>query len=94
MRHNEDFDALWQQAEAEGFAQMLSREYPAWQRRSRQRHRTAVAVVAIGLMTGVALPLLTRTPSYLQYDQVCCNRNTLSDGQWADIAISMLTETT
>lgn len=91
MIPNENFDTLWQQAEAHAFAQRLTREYPAWRRRQQQRRRVAVAVFAMGLVVAAAVPLL-RPSSPIGYDRVYANGNTFSDAQWADLATAMLTE--
>ena len=92
MITNDNFDTLWQQAEAQAFAQRLTREYPAWHRRRQQRRRVAVAVFAMGLVVAAAVPLL-RPSSPLGYDRVYTNTSSLSDSQWADLAAAMLTET-
>lgn len=91
MTHHDNFDTLWQQAEAQAFAQRLTREYPAWRRRQQQRRRVAVATVAMALVVAAAVPLL-RPSSPIGYDRVYTNGSTLSDAQWADLATAMLTE--
>ena len=55
MTENE-FDELWQRAEAEGYGQRLAAEYPAWQRKQK---RIATVVTSLVLLVAVAVSLHT-----------------------------------
>ena len=55
MTENE-FDELWQRAEAEGYGQRLAAEYPAWQRKQK---RIATVVTSLVLLVAVAVSMHT-----------------------------------
>ena len=82
---DEEFNQLWQRAEAESYAARLAQEYPAW--RTRQRHRAAI-VAAAAVMLAVAVPVFT--PSRSSHLQVVCNRSGMPDAGWVDLASAML----
>lgn len=81
--NNEQFDTLWDMAEAEGRGARLASEYPAWQAR-RRRTTALVAVVAAVLI--VASPMLLPQHEAGDYQKVYCNHNGTSDRQWAELA--------
>ena len=89
MTENE-FDVLWQKAEAEGYSQRLASEYPAWRQRQR---RTFSIVAAFLIVVSVAVTVYTlqqRQPR--NYEKVYCNRVGTTDAQWASLAAEMLKE--
>ena len=89
MTENE-FDELWQRAEAEGYSQRLSGEYPDW--RVRQRRRVSI-VAALVIVVTVALSLHTsRLHQSQDYKKVYCNRAGTSDVEWVSLASEMLME--
>ena len=83
------FDALWQRAEAEGYASRLAAEYPAWRAR---RRRTEGSLLGMALVAAVALPLALREPAMHDFDRVVCNRTGIADAQWAALAADLLKE--
>lgn len=83
--NREDFDKLWERAEAESHATRLAQEYPAW--RTRQR-RTSGMAIAAAVLLAVAVPALA--PHHSGYGKVYCNRTGVADQQWADLASEML----
>lgn len=89
MTENE-FDVLWQRAEAEGYGQRLAAEYPAWRQKQR---RTLGIVAALLIVVTVAFSVFTTQQRQLRnYEKVYCNRVGTSDAQWADLAAEMLME--
>ena len=88
--NNQDFDRLWQEAEASGMAHRLAQEYPAWARRRQRTHNSILAVLCVGVMTATTIPLLIPT-HHEDYIAVCCNRTTIDDAQWVALAADMLT---
>lgn len=91
MTENE-FDELWQRAEAEGYGQRLAAEYPAWQRKQK---RIATVVTSLVFLVAVAVSLhtlLQRQPQPQNYEKVYCNRVGTDDAQWASLAAEMLME--
>lgn len=89
MTENE-FDVLWQRAEAEGYSQRLAAEYPAWRQKQR---RTLGIVAALLIVVTVAFSVFTTQQRQLRnYEKVYCNRVGTSDAQWADLAAEMLME--
>lgn len=91
MTENE-FDELWQRAEAESYGQRLAAEYPAWQRKQR---RIATVVTSLVLVVTVAVSLhtlLQRQPQPQNYEKVYCNRVGTADAQWVSLAAEMLME--
>jgi hypothetical protein len=89
MTENE-FDVLWQRAEAEGYSQRLAAEYPAWRQKQR---RTLGMVAALLIVVTVAFTVFTTQQRQLRnYEKVYCNRVGTSDAQWADLAAEMLME--
>ena len=89
MTENE-FDVLWQRAEAEGYGQRLAAEYPVWRQKQR---RTLSIVAALLIVVTAALAVFTMQPRQLKnYEKVYCNRVGTSDAQWANLAAEMLME--
>ncbi|MBO4599652.1 MAG: hypothetical protein J5641_02825 [Bacteroidales bacterium] len=86
----EEFDNLWQEAEAEGMARRMAKEYPAWERKQRRWRNGIVAVAVCGLMTTATLPLLA-PKEHEDYVAVYCNRQGTTDAQWVALAAEMLT---
>lgn len=80
------FDALWQRAEAEGYASRLAAEYPSWRTR---RQRTAGIMSAMVLAIAVATPLVYHPhPSAHIY----CNNPAFNDSHWTEMADALLME--
>ncbi len=89
MTENE-FDVLWQRAEAEGYGRRLAAEYPAWRQRQR---RTLGVVAALLIVATVAFTVITTQQRQLRnYEKVYCNRVGTPDAQWAALAAEMLLE--
>ena len=89
MTENE-FDVLWQRAEAEGYSQRLAAEYPVWRQKQR---RTLSIVAALLIIATVTVTLFTLPLRQSQnYEKVYCNRAGTTDAQWAALAAEMLME--
>jgi len=89
MTENE-FDELWQRAEAESYGQRLAAEYPAWRRR---QNRIVTVVTSLVVVLAVAVSLFTIQQRQIRtYEKVYCNRVGTADAQWADLAAEMLME--
>jgi hypothetical protein len=89
MTENE-FDVLWQRAEAEGYSQRLAAEYPVWRQKQR---RTLSVVAALLIVATLAVSLYTMQARQPQdYEKVYCNRVGTTDAQWAALAAEMLME--
>lgn len=90
MMTEQEFENLWQRAEALPHADGLMEEYPSWQRNRRNRlWVTASLVVA----TAVALPLLTHprfSSSDDAYIAAYCNRSDIADQYWVNMADELL----
>ena len=84
------FDELWQRAEAEGYSLRLAAEYPAWRRK---QTRIITVVTSLVLVVAVAFSILTLQQRQLRdYEKVYCNRVGTTDVQWASLAAEMLME--
>ncbi len=83
-----DFDRIWDEAEAAAQGRRMAAEYPGWLRR--RRRNGGLAMMAVVLMVA-AVPMLTMRSDVRGYDRVVCNRDGMSDAQWADLAAEMLT---
>ena len=89
MTENE-FDVLWQRAEAEGYSRRLAAEYPVWRQKQR---RTLSVVAALLIVVTVTFSVFTIQQRQLgNYEKVYCNRTGTTDAQWADLAAEMLME--
>ena len=89
MTENE-FDELWQRAEAESYGQRLAAEYPAWRRK---QTRIITAVTSLVVMVAVAVSVFTiQQHQPRNYEKVYCNRVGTTDAQWASLAAEMLKE--
>ena len=89
MTENE-FDELWQRAEAESYGQRLAAEYPAWRRK---QTRIITVVTSLVLVVAVAVSVFTiQQHQPRNYEKVYCNRVGTSDAQWASLAAEMLME--
>lgn len=84
---DEQFESLWQRAEAENYGNRLSAGYPAW--RHRQRRTFGMAAMFM-VVVAVVLPLALRQPSPKGYGRVYCNRTGIADSRWADMAADIL----
>ncbi len=87
--NNQDFDRIWQEAEASGMAHRLAQEYPAWARRRQRVRNGIVAMMCIGVLSATTIPLLL-PQRHDDYIAVCCNRAGTNDAQWVDLAADML----
>jgi len=85
--NNQDFDTLWEMAEAEGHGSRLAGEFPAWQARRRRNTGIALAMVAV---LSVTTPMLVPQHSSDTYLKVYCNNHATTDRQWATLAGEML----
>ncbi|MBR4913369.1 MAG: hypothetical protein IKZ54_11090 [Bacteroidales bacterium] len=84
------FDELWQRAEAENYSQLLAKEYPAWRRK---QNRIATVVTSLVVVLAVAVSLFTIQQRQIRtYEKVYCNRVGTADAQWATLAAEMLME--
>lgn len=89
MTENE-FDELWQRAEAESYSQRLAKEYPDWRRK---QNRIVTVVTSLVVVLAVAVSLFTIQQRQIRtYEKVYCNRVGTADAQWADLAAEMLME--
>ena len=89
MTENE-FDVLWQRAEAEGYSQRLVAEYPVWRQKQR---RTISVVAALLIIVTVSVSLCsTQLHQSRNYEKVYCNHAGTTDAQWAALAAEMLME--
>ena len=84
------FDELWQRAEADGYSLRLAAEYPAWRRK---QNRIITAVTSLVVMVAVAVSVFTiQQHQPRNYEKVYCNRVGTTDAQWASLAAEMLKE--
>ena len=86
---DQEFDNLWQEAEASCIAHKLAQEYPVWVHRRKRIMLGTVATLIVGTFIYVAIPLFTPAP-HDDYLAVVCNRNTHNEAQWAQLAAEML----
>lgn len=90
--NEEQFEALWQRAEAEGYAKRLASYYPEWRA---HRRRVAGFTILIVAALSAATPFLlkpqldTHNDAYLT---AYCNRSGISDQYWVDMADELLLE--
>lgn len=92
MMTEEEFDALWQRAEAAPHTARLMEEYPVWRRNRRRNLGVAASLVAV---VAVALPLLTHQQPTVHNDSYTvayCNRADMTDQYWVDMADALLME--
>lgn len=87
--NNQDFDRLWQEAEACGKAHRLAQEYPVWARRRQRIRNSVVAMMCVGVLSATTIPVLFPQP-HDDYIAVCCNRTFTNDAQWVSLAADML----
>ncbi|MBR4505923.1 MAG: hypothetical protein IKP21_04025 [Bacteroidales bacterium] len=86
MIDDKHFDALWERAQAEKYAESLAAEYPAW--RSRRRRNA-------GMVAGVALLLAVSAPIALGHQpaqRIYCNNAAFGDSHWTETANALLME--
>ena len=89
MMTEQEFEALWQRAEAAPHAERLTQEYGPWLRR-RRTQRTVLATVAV--LAVAAVPLIDYSMAAdKRSDGVVCNRSGIADSHWADVAGHILT---
>lgn len=92
MMTEQEFDSLWQRAEAEPHATRLKAEYPAWRRNRRNSLGVAAMLVAV---VAVALPLMTNQVPSMTRDGLSAtysNRPDLARQYWVDLADALLME--
>lgn len=92
MMTEQEFDALWQRAEAAPHTSRLLEEYPVWRR---QRRRTLGVAASLVAVVAVALPLLTRPQHSMSNDNYTvayCNRPDMTNQYWVDMADALLME--
>ncbi len=83
------FDNIWELEEQQGLQQRLRQDYPAWLRRRRQR-RTALASIAVLVVTGFSI-FNFQFSTHRKYDNVACNRSGIAEDHWAKVASNILT---
>lgn len=88
MTDNE-FEQLWQRAEAAPYAERLASGLPAWRQR-RRRNAGYAAMVAVVLVAGVSLT--TINPQLSASDGIYCNRDGVASSHWTTLASDMLME--
>lgn len=92
MMTEEQFETLWQRAEAAEHASMLSAEYPAWRNKTRRNLGVIASLVAV---VAVSLPLLSH-PLSATTDGNCtaayCNRPDMGGQYWVEMADALLME--
>ena len=88
MMDEKDFEKLWERAEGERYAERLVEEYPGWRTRRRKVRRTTAAVAAV-VVVGISI-FNYQFSIPKGYDGICCNRTTLPDSHWAQVAEEML----
>lgn len=92
MMTEQEFETLWQRAEAAPHAGRLAEGYRPWLQR---RRRTMAAVAAVAVITLAAVPLLKGGPSASVGENgtvAYCN-NTERDSQyWLEMADALLME--
>lgn len=89
MMDDRRFDALWERARAEKYAEDLAGEYPAWRTQTR---RTAGMVAGLALVLAVATPLMLPSHMPANYEKVYCNHKNINDRQWVNLADELLME--
>ena len=89
MTENE-FDVLWQRAEAEGYSQRLAAEYPVWRQKQRRTLSMVAALLIVVIAAVTVFSLQPRQPR--NYEKVYCNHVGTTDAQWAALAAEMLME--
>ena len=82
------FDELWEREERQGLQQRLQQDYPVWQRRRKQRV-TLVCTVAVLAVVGISIFNYQFSTSK-GYDFVACNRNSIADAHWVEVAGNIL----
>ncbi|MBR4506089.1 MAG: hypothetical protein IKP21_04875 [Bacteroidales bacterium] len=90
MEHKITFEELWEHEERQGLQQRLRQDYPSWLRRRRQR-RTALASIAVLVVTGFSI-FNFQFSTHRKYDNVACNRSGIAEGHWATVAAEILTK--
>lgn len=88
----EQFDALWQRAEASGHASQLAAEYPVWRHNIRRNLGVFASLVAV---VAVSLPLLTHPHTGSgndAYMMAYCNRPDVTNQYWVEMADALLME--
>jgi hypothetical protein len=88
--NEEQFEALWQRAEADGYAKRLASEYPSWRAHRRRMAGFAILFVAVA---GTAIPFLKNPkmePDNKNYLMAYCNRDDISAQYWVDMADELL----
>ncbi len=90
MMTEQQFEELWQRAEAMPHAGRLTKELAAWKRR---RQRTALTLGA-ALALAAAAVLWTKPAVPEGFEGVYCNRTGMADIHWANVAANILTTET
>lgn len=85
---DEEFEKLWQQETVKGMSARLSGQFPAWNRRRRQRRNIAASLM-VASVVGLSV-WFASSPDPKAYDSVACNRSGYSDSHWLDVANDML----
>lgn len=88
----QEFDTLWQHAEAAPHTARLLEEYPDWRRNQRRTLGVAASLVAV---IAVALPLLTHPLTVTDNDSYTVaysNRPEVGNQYWVEMADALLME--
>lgn len=92
MMTEQEFDTLWQRAEANPHANRLIGEYPVW----RRNRRNGLGITATLLAAALAVLSLTTGPDPAGTDShqtvAFCNRPDIADQYWVEMADALLLE--
>lgn len=92
MMTEQEFDSLWQRAEAKTHSTKLMEEYPKWH--GNQRRNIGI-VASLVIAVAVALPMTThprQDETDRDYTVAFCNKADVSDAYWIEMADALLME--
>lgn len=91
MMTEQEFETLWQRAEAAPHAGRLAEGYRPWLQR---RRRTMAAVAAVAVIVLTATPLLKGPSAAVDGNGIVayCNNNDKSSQYWLEMADALLME--
>ncbi len=86
--NEQQFEELWDRAEARRYASSLAAGYPAWRTR---RRRTAGVVAGLAMAAVLSFPVLMPHKGMDSvYAKVYCNRTGTDDMHWVGLADELL----